>query len=110
MASDVLVLLEKRPRLAVTLLSDGAHEMVDLLATEVATRLGVDSVQLVDFWHLVEKLAPAAQVISADEASALLARWKLRMLNTEYAAVDILGELAASGLEHRRVGNTQPVH
>jgi len=109
MAGDVRALLEKRPNLKVSLLSDGAHDLVEQLATEVGGRLSVKPTQLVDFWHLVEKLASAARVMGGD-AHQRTARWKLRLLNVEYAAGGILGELRASGGENVRVGETRPVH
>lgn len=108
-AGDVNELLAKRPRLKVALLSDGAHELVDHLATQVATRLDRETVQVVDFWHLAEKLAAAASVIDRDPVRRL-ARWRMRLLNVEHAVGDILRELRGSGLEHVRVGEARPVH
>ena len=108
-AGDLREVLCKQPRLKVTLLSDGAHDLVDHLATEVGGRLDREVVQVVDFWHLIEKLGAAARVLGED-ASSRLARWRLRLLNTENAALDILHELQASGREAVRVGDAQPVH
>src|SRR5437763_1297703 len=65
--------------------------------------------QVVDFWHLVEKLAAASSLLDGDAAHRL-ARWRLRLLNVENAAWDIRRELLASGQEDKRVGDTRPVH
>ncbi len=110
-AGDVRELLAKRPRLKVALLSDGAHDVVHQLATEVGGRLDRKVVQVVDFWHLVEKLAAAAPLLDGDP-KARLARWRLRLLNVEHAATDILHELRDSGRECVVVGavGSQPVH
>jgi hypothetical protein len=106
---DIRELLHKQPRLKVTLLSDGAHDLVEHLAVELGGRLEREVVQVVDFWHLIEKLGAAARVLG-DDASSRLARWRLRLLNTENAARDILHELRASGREDVRVGDARPVH
>jgi hypothetical protein len=108
-AGDVIELLAKCPRLKIALLSDGAHELVEHLATHVAARIDRDVVQGVDFWHVVEKLAAAAQVIDRDPVRCL-ARWRMRLLNIEHAASGILRELRDSELEHVLVGETRPVH
>jgi len=108
-AGDIRELVRKQPQLKVALLSDGAHDLVDHLAVEVGGRIDREVTQLVDFWHLVEKLGAAARVLG-DDASSRLGRWRLRLLNTENAALDILHELRASGREEVRVGDTQPVH
>ena len=108
-AGDLCELLSKQPRLKVTLLSDGAHDLVEHLAGEVGGRLDREFVQVVDFWHLIEKLGAAARVLG-DDGSSQLARWRLRLLNTENAALDILHELRASGREDVRVGDSRPVH
>lgn len=108
-AGDVNELLLKRPRLKLVLLSDGAHDLVAHLATEVASRVKRDVTQVVDFWHLVEKLAAAAPLLHGN-AERRLAGWRLRLLNEKHAARAILNELKASDREHRRVGDTQPVH
>ena len=108
-AGDVNELLRKRPRLKVCLLSDGAHDLVDALTTEVGGRVDREVAQAVDFWHLIEKLGAAARLLEGDHARHL-ARWRLRLLNVEHAARDILHELRVSGREHVQVGETAPVH
>ncbi|MBE7448263.1 MAG: hypothetical protein HS111_05070 [Kofleriaceae bacterium] len=68
------------------------------------------AVQVVDFWHLVEKLGAAGTPLDDDPARRLARRWRLRLLNVEPHATDILHELRTSGRERVRVGETQPVH
>lgn len=65
-AGDVNEILNKRPRLRLALMSDGAHDLVTHLATEVAGRVKRDFEQVVDFWHLAEKLAAAAPLLNGD--------------------------------------------
>lgn len=108
-AGDVNELLRKRPRLKVCLLSDGAHDLIEHLQTEVAARVDRDVKQAVDFWHLIEKLSAASRLLGGDHDKRM-ARWRLRLLNAEHAAVGILAELRASGCEHVKVGETKPVH
>jgi hypothetical protein len=108
-AGDVNELLRKKPRLKVCLLSDGAHDLVEHLATEVAGRVRREVMQGVDFWHLIEKLGAAVRLLEGDPEKRL-ARWRLHLLNVERAAVDILGELRASDREHIKVGEAEPVH
>lgn len=108
-AGDVNELLRKLPRIKVCLLSDGAHDLVEHLQTEVAARVDREVMQGVDFWHLIEKLGAASRLLEGDHERRI-ARWRLRLLNVETAALDILGELRASGREWVRVGETSPVH
>lgn len=108
-AGDVNEILSKRPRLKLALMSDGAHDLVEHLATEVAGRVEREFVQVVDFWHLVEKLAAAAPLLTGDPKRRL-AGWRMRLLNEEHSARAILMELKASGREQKRVGDTRPVH
>ena len=108
-AGDVNALLRKRPRLKVSLLSDGAHDLVAALASEVGERVDRDVFQAVDFWHLIEKLGAAARLLDGDPEKRL-ARWRLHLLNIEHAALSILDELRASDRERVRVGETEPVH
>lgn len=108
-AGDVNELLRKLPKLKVCLLSDGAHDLVEHLQTEVAARIDRDVKQGVDFWHLIEKLGAASKLLAGDHEKRL-SRWRLRLLNVETAALDILDELRASGREHVKVGETTPVH
>jgi hypothetical protein len=108
-AGDVNEILRKRPRLKVAMVSDGAHEIVDHLATQVAGRVDRNIVQVVDYWHLIEKLGAAVPLLDGDPVRRLT-RWKLRLLNVENSATGILRELRASGMENVRVGDTKPVH
>jgi len=108
LADDVLILRAKRPDLHVALLCDGAPEMWNLLDAEFKD--GTPVVRLLDFYHLIEKLAPAARVLFADGSAKNLARWKLALLNRSAGHEDILGELVGSGLEDVRVGEDRPVH
>jgi len=109
---DTLLLVDKRPDLEVMALADGAHENWDLFGRAVEAHLGHVKVrQLVDLWHLLEKLGAAARVLhgeaSADEA---LGHWRLMLLNGSGAAARILSELKRSGRENARVGDKRPVH
>ena len=115
MADDVATILARRPDLKVVLLCDGAKEMWNLLDAQFTTApfdLNKYVVRrLIDFWHVVEKLAPAAKVIAGEtDAKPLLARWRMLLKNASSARVTILAELEASGREHVRVGEDTPVH
>ena len=112
MAGDVVTLLRKRPELLVAMLQDGAAELWNLLAAEInADTLGVEVRQLVDLWHLLEKLGRAAVLIhGADESRAVMRRWRVRLLNSETACHRILAELRSSGCEWRTHGDSHPVH
>lgn len=64
LAPDVCPLLRKQPPLGVMLLADGAAEGWNLLPGSLtAETLGVPVHQLLDRWHLLEKLGRAARVI-----------------------------------------------
>ncbi len=111
LASDVVALREQRSDLAVMKLCDGAAEMWGLLDTGFDEETFGTTYALIDFWHLMEKLSAAAKVIHGDDgAPAEMKRWKLRLLNCNAAATEILDELYASGKEHIRVGKDCPVH
>ncbi|MBN4050203.1 hypothetical protein JYT28_00445 [Desulfobulbus sp. AH-315-M07] len=111
LASDVVAWRKQRADLAVMKLCDGAAEMWGLLDTEFDEETFGSTHSLIDFWHLMEKLSAAAKVIHGDDdAPAAMKRWKLRLLNCNAAATEILDELNASGKEDSRVGNDYPVH
>jgi hypothetical protein len=113
LASDVVAIRRKRRGLPITLLSDGAPEMCNLLdeAFDAETFDGVEIHRLIDFWHAIEKLSAAAHVLAGkDGAPALVARWKLLLLNRSAARQQILDELVASDREQVRVGDERPVH
>jgi hypothetical protein len=112
--ADAVVIREQRPDLQVVLLCDGAPELWSVLRTALNEQtLGTPVHELLDFWHLVEKLAPATQVVyGAGEADgpAMLAAWRMDLLNRNAAPDDIRAALAASGRRHVRVGDQRPVH
>jgi hypothetical protein len=113
MASDVLAMLRKRPGLPIMRLCDGAPEMWKLLdrAFDGETFAEIDMSQLIDFWHVVEKLSAAASVIGGKHAAGeVLARWKLALLNRCCAREKILDELVASGKDDIYVSDERPVH
>lgn len=110
MASDVLALRIKRPGLLVMALADGAAENWKLLEAELDEHSFGKVHFLIDFWHLLEKLAAAGNVLYGDDAKAELRRWKLRLLNANAAVQELLQELRASGKEHVHIGTGRPVH
>jgi hypothetical protein len=109
--ADALAILAQRRELHVVLLSDGAPEMRNLLrdALDTAT-LGTPVYELLDFWHLLEKLAAAAHVLYGADAPARLAQWRLDLLNRNAAPDDILRTLGRSGRRDVRIADTRPVH
>ncbi len=111
MAGDVLALRRKQPCLAVMALADGSPENWNLLGDALDEKSFGEVHWLIDFWHVLEKLAAAAKVVHDEQiAPGVVRRWKLRLLNSNTAAAEILDELTSSGREHVRVGDTQPVH
>jgi hypothetical protein len=67
-------------------------------------------VDLVDFWHLMEKLGLAAVLLHGALAPAVLERWKLSLLNRPGAVWQVLTELHESGKRHQKSGEAMPVH
>lgn len=111
LCADTVALLRQRPELKVDLLCDGAPEMWALLEKQFNERtLGKPVGRRVDFHHLVEKLAPAADLLFGDHAKAELAKWRLRLLNQSSAAEQILADLCASGREYSLLDRARPVH
>lgn len=73
--------------------------------------LGTTVYDLLDFWHVLEKLAPAAHVVYGERrALEILGEWRLGLLNRTAAVDDILTALTESGKRAVRVGTTRPVH
>jgi len=109
---DVCTMLRKQPGLGVILLADGALELWKLLTDHLnAETLGVPVRQLVDLWHLLEKLGSAARLLYGEtHGSIVLHGWRLRLLNRTSSVTEILQELHASGKEQLAVGTSRPVH
>lgn len=112
LAHDVCALLRKQPVLGVILLADGAPELWKLLGAHLnAETLGVPVRQLVDLWHLLEKLGSAARLLYGEtQGSTVLHGWRLCLLNRTSSVAEILQELHASGQEQLAVGTSRPVH
>ena len=111
MANDAFRLRERHPHLALTLLADGAHEMWNLLEPHFPADVFGESRKLVDFWHTIEKLSPAANAIFGDEHGRfVLYQWRHRLKSCSRAATEILDELEASGCEYMLVDSKTPVH
>jgi hypothetical protein len=112
LAQDVRTLLRKQPVLGVILLADGAPELWKLLTDYLnAETLGVPVRQLVDLWHLLEKLGSAARLLYGDaQGPTILQGWRLRLLNRTSSVAEILQELRASGKAQLAVGTRRPVH
>lgn len=110
-ANEAYRLLQKRPELRVKLLSDGAHEMCNLLRDHFPASVFGAVEQGIDFWHVIEKLAPAAEVVfGIDDAQGQLHRWKTRLRSANSAAKEILAELRSSGAEDKLRDSKRPVH
>ena len=111
LVADVATLRSKRSDLRIQLLCDGAPEMWNLLEDGFTSeKFGEDIEQLVDFPHLVSKLSAAAKVIAeAGTEEDTVKRWKLRLLNRDNGAIEILEELIASGMDEG-VTDDNPVH
>lgn len=112
LAHDVSTLLRKQPGLGVILLADGTPELWNLLTSQLnAQTLGVPVRQLVDLWHLLEKLGRAARLLYGEtHGPAVLQGWRLRLLNRTSSVAEILQELYASGKKQLVVGTSRPVH
>ena len=113
MANDVLHIVSQRPRLRLSLLCDGAPEMWNLLDAEFnAETFGNRPIaRLIDFWHLIEKLAPAARVLFGEKAAKNNAtRWTIGLLNRSGAASEICKELVTSGKDNSEFDKECPVH
>jgi hypothetical protein len=110
--ADAVAILQQRPDLRVVLLSDGSPELRDLLRhTLDEATLGTKVYELLDFWHLLEKLAPAVQVVYGERRSAdVLARWRMDLLNRKAAVDEIHAALSTSGKRDVRSGQARPVH
>jgi len=86
LASDAWALFEKRPDLWFVTLADGAPEMQNML-DRALEKLPVKA-RLVDFFHLLEKLADAAKAVG-HPAEFMTARWS-DMLKADDGAIDII--------------------
>jgi hypothetical protein len=110
-ANEAHHLLKQRPGLRIKLLSDGAPEMCNLLESNFPAEVFGKVEQGIDFWHVIEKLSPAAEMLfGARRAESELHRWRVRLRSANSAAAEILTELRESGLENKQRDSKRPVH
>lgn len=111
MANDVFHLMQREPGLRFQQLADGAHEIWGLFAAHFPTTVFGECLQLIDFYHLVEKLAPAATTLFGEKrAKENVARWVLMLRRRNSAAAEIRDELLESGKQNARRDGKRPVH
>jgi hypothetical protein len=112
LANDVLQLRERRADLAITLLADGAPEMWTLLDDSFPACVFGPMHSLIDFWHVIERLAGAAKILGKDDAAKneMVWRWRQLLRDRRDAANTILAELHASGREAVMSDGERPVH
>lgn len=91
LTDDLGVLLERRPDLKVVALADGAVDMQNILDAVTDGREVVAT--LVDFWHLLEKLAEACEAVGEDAADCI-PRYRAMLLDNDDAVHRIANELA----------------
>ncbi len=87
---DLRILLRRRPDLDIVSLADGAPEMQSILE-RVTEGLTVKAA-MVDFWHLLEKLAAAATAVGK-VAKTAVARFRGALLDDDDAIAAIEAEL-----------------
>lgn len=109
MANEVHWGLCKRPGLELMLLADGAPDIWELL-DQTFSLLEKTPHRLLDFWHVLEKLAPAAKAIHGEDGTTVLKAWGHLLRRRSSAAADILSELEASGCEESKFATERPVH
>ena len=87
MMADLRGALRQVPKLAVGAVQDGAPEMCNLLQSHFPASVFGRVEQGIDFWHVIEKLAPAADLLfGADHAKPELDRWRVRLRCANSAA------------------------
>lgn len=94
---DLLIILRRRPALAIVSLADGAPEMQSILEC-VTAGLEVKAA-MVDFWHLLEKLAAAATA-AGHAAPSAVARFREALLKDDDAIAAIEAELHTWALRY----------
>lgn len=93
--ADLVDLLTRRRRLRVVTLGDGAAEIRSRL-DGIVDGISKSAWDLVDYWHVAEKLAGAAKAFAnGNELEQIVARWKGWLLNLDDAPMRIHDELSA---------------
>jgi hypothetical protein len=98
LAGDLGTILLERPDLKVVTLADGAPEMQYLL-DRIVENVSDVTARMVDFWHVVEKLAKAINA-AGHPVSAKLPQWRERLKTEDNAVERILMELKTWAIEY----------
>ena len=91
MRADLMTMLLERPNLEVVTLADGAPEMQKIL-DHIVQELPEIKARMIDFWHVIEKLASAIRVVDADDKTTLPS-WRYALKNDDSAIDRILTQL-----------------
>ena len=102
LAGDLCGLLGERPDLEVVTVADGAPEMQNML--DRVTRDVEVRAKMIDFWHLMEKLAAAIEAVGRPVAPKL-ASWKQKLKADDRAIERIEVELRTWDVESKRTPN-----
>lgn len=105
LTDDLGVLLKRRPDLKVVALADGAVDMQNLLDAVTEGRDVVAT--LVDFWHLLEKLASACEAVAESSANHI-PRFRAMLLDDDDAIHQIADQLGAWAQRYAPVDGPNP--
>jgi hypothetical protein len=106
-AGDLAAIIAMRPELRIVALADGAPEMQGMLDRITAPH-NVE-VRLIDFWHLVEKLAEAVKA-TGREVGPIIGRWKRNLLKDDKAIERIEIELRTWALAYEEGEQPDGLH
>ncbi len=110
MCDDFFRVLAKRPHLKTLLLQDGGKDLWKLFEEHMPPDWKADY-ELIDFWHLLEKLGRAAKVAFGNDAGRKkMQEWKRELLHRNGAAARICEELRDTNMASVEVDGDRPVH
>lgn len=96
--SDIDHIIKLRPDLQLVLISDGSHELQNILDEEFDHIDG--SIRCVDFWHLAQKIGKAlsSRYDNASKAADILERWKMELIYDEEGVQKIRNRIYSWGM------------
>lgn len=111
LGEDVDVLLRRAPRLRVVLLADGAPEIWNLFDGHLSDRrLRCVAMRLVDFWHVIERLAECATIWHRHGGPRdALQKWRHWLRYRDDGPERVLRQLLRTGCIRARVQAREPI-